>query len=299
MEMIELRQIEYFVRVADELHFGRAAKSLRIAQPPLSQQIQKLERRLGVTLFERSSRHVELTQAGQLILPAARRAIEEANSFVRLAHASRDGHAGLIRLGFVSAALDLGLPALIRSFRESSPLVMLTANQMSVLDQAVGLAEHALDVGFTYSELTLGAPNSVELIRRDLVVVLPAGHPKALDRRPIELRSLEQETFIGYSSPANTDLSGFVTQACLAAGFAPRISYHGPQLSTGVAMCAAGLGVTLAPLGDNSLSMEGIVWRTITKPVPSVGISLVYDAARLTAPLERFVAFARETGLHA
>lgn len=292
MAMIETRQLEYFVGLAEQLHFGRAAHSLGIAQPPLSQQIKKLERVLGVELFRRNSRNVELTPAGAALLPAARRALHQVEVFEGLAVHAREGRAGWLRIGFVSPALHRGLPRILRDFRRECPSVEVSASQMSVADQAKALEDDVIDVGFTFSELTLGAHDSFELAREELVLVLPEDHQRA-GEEVIELASLSAETFIGYATQANSDISAFVTRACLAAGFAPRITHHGPQIATGIGMVAAGLGITLVPVTEGEAAIEGVVFRRVAPPTPTIGFSLIFDGRRESPVTRRFVQYTR------
>lgn len=296
MTTIELRQLEYFVAVAEELHFGRAARRIGVAQPALSQQIQRMERVLGVDLFDRTSRRVSLTPAGELLLPAARGTLQEAEAFIRLAHLGRDGKAGRLRIGFVAPAINLGLPNLIKVFCEKNPTVELSAQQMSALEQATALENHEIDVGLTFSDLRLGAPDAIELFQDELILVLPESHRLA-GQQCISLERLSNDQFIGYSSPDRKDLSAWIWHACMSAGFSPQLSYHGPQITTGVAMVAAGLGVTLIPSCSQDPTVDGVVFIPIAQPVPRVGLSLIYNRARSGPLVDNFISFAMRGGL--
>ncbi len=271
---MELRQLRYFVAVAEHLHYGQAAKYLHMAQPPLSQQIQRLEAELGVELFRRTSRKVELTEHGAQLLDAARRVLGEADSVLDLASGLKAGTAGHLRIAFVASALNWGLPPLLRSFREQNLELEITATQMPVNDQVVALIENRIDIGFTLARLTYDQLRVQVISVEPLVAVLPADHPHAGDER-VQLGDLAQETFLTWRAPFGPHLDDFITRACAEAGFMPRVLYQGPQIHTLANMVAAGFGVSLVPQCDRRMATPGAVFKDLAPPAPWTVLSAV------------------------
>src|SRR3954453_15892050 len=193
---MELRHLRYFVAVAEELHFGRAARRLQLAQPPLSRQIQGLEQELGVRLLERTKRHVELTPAGKVFLEHARKLLTEADHAVAAARRAARGEIGRLAIGFVGAATYSALPELLRVFHTRFPDVELVLYEMTSAHQHDALREGRIEVGFVRPAI----PDDT-LARRvargePLVAALPAGHRLARRDEPIPLSDLAGEPFI-------------------------------------------------------------------------------------------------------
>lgn len=285
---MELRQLRYFAAVAEHLHYGRAAAQLNIAQPPLSQQITRLERDLGVRLFHRTSRSVELTEEGRLLLDAARRVLGEADHVRDLAAALRAGTAGRLRIAFVASVLNWGLAGRLRQFRERYPDAEITATQMPVIDQVQALRDSEIDVGFTLSRLDYDHLSVHDIAVEPVMAILPVDHPLAgVDTVP--LAGLAQETFISWRAPFDEHLDDFVTRACAAAGFTPRRAFHGAQSHTIVHMVAAGFGVALGPACDRRITVDGVVFKDLAEPVPTVTLSAVRHRWRRSPVADRLV----------
>lgn len=286
---MELRQLRYFVAVAEHLHYGNAARSLHMAQPPLSQQIRRLEADLGVELFERTSRRVELTDDGRQLLDAARRVLAEAGALRDLADGLRSGSAGRLRIGFVASVLNWGLAPRLGEFRRQNPRVEVTATQMPVIDQVEALTENRIDVGFTLARLTY-EHLSVQVISVErLLAVLPADHPRAADVQ-VRLADLAGETFLLWRAPFGPHLDDFVTRACAEAGFLPAVAYQGPQIHSVVHMVAAGFGVSLVAECDRLIEAPGVVFRELAPPTPSTVLSVVRHRHRRNPAVDRLVA---------
>jgi DNA-binding transcriptional LysR family regulator len=160
---VEFRHLRYFVAVADELHFGRAAKKLGIRQPPLSQQIRRLEKDLGVPLFDRNSRRVQLTAAGRTLLPAARQMLAQALAAREAAQHAGRGETGQLALGFVGSATMTLLPAALRRFRATYPTVTLSLREMTTVQQVQALRSGGLDVGLLRPPLPLTESDPIEV----------------------------------------------------------------------------------------------------------------------------------------
>ena len=250
---MELRHLRYFVAVAEELHFGRAAQRLQIAQPPLSQQIRKLEHELRATLFDRTKRRVELTGAGRLFLERARVILESADRAVTEAQRMARGELGQIRIGIMSAAMLDIFPRVFRKFAESWPDVEIQLLQRSSQEQLGMLVDGTLDLSFA----DLGAGQSQfrasgvalevrPVTHERLVVALPPEHRLAA-RRAIALRDLAAEPWIMLPRQPRTGFYDQIVGLCQLAGFSPRIVRESEQLPTVLTLVASGFGVALVP----------------------------------------------------
>lgn len=285
---MELRQLRYFETVARYLHFGEAARALHMAQPPLSQQIIRLEQELGVRLFHRTSRQVELTDEGRLLLDAVRVVLGDVEHVENLAQRLRDGTAGRLRIGFVASVLNWGLAAHLREYRANNPDVEITMTQMPVIDQVRALADNTIDVGFLLSRVDYAHLTVYELSVEPLVVVLPDGHPLST-ATSVRLDELAAETFVAWQAPYDEHFDDFISHACAQAGFVPRLTYHGPQVHTVLHMVAAGFGVGLIPRGDQILRAPGTVVRPLATPAATVVLSVAHHAHRHNAAVRTFV----------
>jgi DNA-binding transcriptional LysR family regulator len=224
--MPELRHLRYFVAVAEELNFSRAAKRLHMAQPPLSVAIRKLERELGVSLFNRSSHEVTLTEAGIAFLPGARRALAEADTAVAAAQRASAGEMGTLRLGYNWSAQFETLPTIGRAFASGRPEVELVTEEMRPNRMLAALRSGALDVGIALDPDILDEL-SYELVRREpLVAVLSSNHPLAGDET-LALDGLAQE-FLLFPRELAPRLHDFYVNLCRRAGFEPK---HGRETS--------------------------------------------------------------------
>lgn len=265
---MELRHLRYFVAVAEELHFGRAAARLHLSQPPLSQQIQALEQELGVTLFHRNRRKVELTAAGALMLPEARAALAQAEKAVLVARRAGRGEVGRLEIGFTgSAPFNPLLPQTVRRFRERWPEVHLTLNEMSTTAQFEALAAGRLDVGF----LRPGQPMEMVgmdqrlLTREPLLAVMTAEHRLAA-QASVRVADLAEEPFILHPRAIGTGLFDKVMALCAAAGFTPQVAVEAHQMSTVVTLAAVGMGVSIVPEALRRLNTPGVAFRPIDDP---------------------------------
>ncbi|SOD95991.1 LysR substrate-binding domain-containing protein [Caenispirillum bisanense] len=262
---MELRHLRYFVAVAEDLHFGRAAARLHLSQPSLSQQIQALEERIGAALFVRNRRKVELTAAGRLMLPEARATLAQAEKALVVARRAGRGEVGRLEIGFTgSAPFNPLLPQSVRRFRERWPDVQLSLNEMSTTAQFEALAAGRLDVGF----LRPGQPMEMVgiaqrlLLREPLLAVMTAAHPLAAGAS-VRVADLATEPFILHPRAIGTGLFDKVMTLCAAAGFAPRIAVEAHQMSTVVTLAAVGMGVSIVPEALRRLNTDGVAFRPI------------------------------------
>lgn len=279
--MMELRRIQYFVAVAEEGHFGRAAQRLRMAQPPLSQQIKSLEAEMGVRLFRRTTRKVEITPAGQRFLERAREILAAVDNAVAEAGQVADGTVGRISIGFTgSATYDL-LPSLVRVLRADLPGVELDIRGEMLTPRQVGaLVDGSLDLGFLRPPVR-NADVEVRVLRREpLIAVLPEQHPLA-SSAAVRLADLANDPFISYPSHNRSVVYEAVLDACQHAGFTPSSIHEVSETSTLVSFVAAGLGVALVPASVQHLQITGARYRPLAGTTQEVELAL---ATRVDEP---------------
>jgi DNA-binding transcriptional LysR family regulator len=274
-EMVELRHLRYFVAVAEELHFGRAAERVGIAQPPLSQGIQRLERELGLQLFTRTKRRVALTEPGRVFLTEARATLAQAERAVDLARRAARGEVGRLNVGFVGSATFALLPPILRRFRKTHPEVELMLYELSTSQQVAALAERRIDIGFVRPPFD-AAGLELEIVDREpLVAVLPAEHPLAARER-LRLRDLAGEPFVLFPGSYGPGLRGHIVGACQAAGFNPRIVQEAIGQPTIVSLVSVGIGVSLLPAAIKQLPWQGVVYCRLEDDVPPVEMALAW-----------------------
>src|ERR1700687_5193461 len=240
---MELRHLRYFVAVAEELHFTRAAERLGIKQPPLSLQIRQLERELGISLFHRLTRSVELTESGALLLDEARGILDQVERIKAGVQSRARGETGCIHLGFAGATCFQPLvPGIISAHRERYPSVLISPEERSTPLLVAGLRSGEIDVAFIRPPLSDGDGLEVEpLVEEPMVIALPASHPRARDRS-MPLAALAEETFILFPRAVAPDLHDAIIASCQLAGFSCKLSQDAPQILTTVLMVAAGVG---------------------------------------------------------
>jgi DNA-binding transcriptional LysR family regulator len=260
---IEIRHLRYFLAVAETLHFGKAAATLGIAQPPLSQQIKNLERILGYALFDRTTRGVRLTRVGQFFVERARQTLAKMRDDVQMTRRLGAGKEGVLNVGFSGSAMLTALPKAIESYRRMFPNVELQLRELVTAEQIPALLDGSLSLGF----LRDGEPTSglaIEpILRETFVVVLPAAHKLAKKKRAILPVELKDEPFVFFDRRMGSLAFDRAIACCEDAGFRPNIVQYAPQWTTALRLIAAGLGVSLAPACVGRLTMLGVVYRKL------------------------------------
>ena len=283
---METRHLRYFVAVAEEKHFGRAAQRLHMAQPPLSQQIRQLEDQLGTPLFERTTRKVELTPAGELLLERGRRILadlEELESDVAQVGA---GAAGVLRLGLSGTATYRLLPALVQKVRRELPGLKLTVRgELLTPEMVADLEEGRLDVAILRPPVNSPEVGLAFLEQDRLVAALPADSPWA-ERAEINLGDLAAEPFVGY--PAASVVTRIFQDACRREGFTPRVVQEAGETSTLLSLVAAGMGVALVPMTSRMFTFQGIVFRPV-RNAPPVDLAAAWRLGSETPLIRRFL----------
>lgn len=289
---MELRHLRSFVALAEELHFGRAAARLFIAQPPLSQQIQQMERELGVSLFARTSRRVQLTAAGEAFLPEARRVLAGMDAAADAARRAARGETGWLGIGFsASATYDL-LPAVLHDFRAEFPDVALSLHELKAAAQPDALRAKIIHVGFARPHLEAPDMEAAALLSEPFLVALPEAHLRAGERE-LALPTLAEESFISFPEQAQPSYAGEIRRACGAAGFAPRVVQEVQEMQTALSLVAAGLGIALLPAPICHLHRDGVVYLPLSPPAPRTTLAVVHRREPLPPVLENFLRLVR------
>ncbi|GAB7126016.1 LysR family transcriptional regulator [Silvimonas sp. JCM 19000] len=280
---MELRQLEYFVAVAETLHFGRAAERLGMTQPPLSQQIQALERDLGAQLFERTNRRVLLTGAGQVLLDNARtilQAVARTREQVQRAHR---GETGELRLGFTpSAPFTEAFSQVLRELRTEMPQVNLVLNEMSSQAQVNALIERQLDIGMIRGLSLPAGIEAMEVNHEPMVVVLPSDHPAAQGDPavPIPLAHFAHEDFVCFPRNIGIALYEQIMALCRAAGFKPRVTQEAREPSTQIALVAAGFGIAILTGLQQRIQVDKVTYRTLADEGARTAVWMIYRKER-------------------
>lgn len=285
---MELRDFEAFVAVAEELHFGRAAARLHISQPPLSSRIRQLERDLGLQLFDRNTRTVSLTDAGERLLTPARRVLNEVDAAQNLAASIATGDQGRVRIGFAGASSQRALPLLTGAVRSQYPGIELVLQSQTYVFTALELLlAGSIDLAFARLPIpqTDLAWRVVEV--EELVCALPVGHPMAL-QDGIRLAELHDEDFVSLPDNQGSILQSTMYSLCVTAGFRPRVVQIAPDSSTVLALVAAGAGVTITLSSVCPVQTVGIAYRPLTNIRPShMFATLVWRKADPSPALQR------------
>ena len=291
---MELRDCRYFVAVAEELHFGRAAARLGMAQPPLSQRIRALEEELGARLFARTSRSVALTPAGEAFWREARALLEQAEKAGDTARRVARGLAGRVTIGFVNPAMDAFLSVALARFREAAPDVELSLREMTTREQTQALAAGRLDVGFLrYAGQDIPGATVAVVSREPYILAVPAGHALARKSR-VPLAGLDGQPMILPSRGQLPALHTALRDAFAVAGAAPVPVQEAASKFTMLSLVAAGLGLALLPASVRVWKRTGVVFRAIDGRLPAVELAAVRPQGRGNAAVDRLVALSRE-----
>jgi DNA-binding transcriptional LysR family regulator len=288
---MELRVLKYFVAVAEELHFGRAAQRLHISQPPLSQQIKSLEQELGAELFMRSSRRVELTPAGRVLLDKARTLLALADAAAEEVGRVAAGLEGTLRLGFVTPAMDGPLSGVLAKYKQTKPGVRLELKEASSLDQLNDLRSGHLDVAIVRSKhgQDMSGLASKPFMREAYVIAMPKGHDLA-GKGSLGLKALDGRAFIFFSRDQGPKLHDRIMAAFERAGARPLISQEVLSKRTMLTLVAAGLGLALVPASSARAAGHDLVFRQVDDPLPLVEADAVWSPANPSPLVHDFIA---------
>jgi len=298
---LELRQLRYFVTVAEELHFGKAAMRLHMTQPPLSQTIQALEELLGAALFERNRRGVALTAAGAALLPEARRLLAQAQELPQLAQRAAAGETGRLSLAFVSSADYSVLPPFLRAYRAAYPQVQITLQEATSDLQLEELLNGRVDAGLLIPPLPDKARVELDylpVLNEPLVLAVPTGLPALKRKGPVALAELLSATplpLIIFPRAIAPALYDAVLAVFLNAGITPEIGQQAIQMQTIVSLVSANMGMALVPQSVSNLMRPGVEYRALSDPTPLVETGLAWRRDNASPVLQGFLDLLRKT----
>jgi len=283
---VELRHLRYFVAVAEELHFGRAANRLHIVQPALSKQIISLERELGFELLDRSHA-IRLTRAGEVFYEEAHAILLRVDRAVQLTRATARGEAGTLAIGFIGPAMWSVLPAILREHRRRHPDLHFRIHELGSSEQLELLRDGTLDVGFVRSLVLDDVLVFEPVWRENFVIALPDDHRlAAVDA--VDLAELQDETFIVLPRPNAPGVHDLHVGICLSYGFSPKTIEEGNSPAA-LNMVAMGLGVALIPASLERANLKGMVCRPLDRPTPTIDLTVSYQRENATPTLAAFL----------
>jgi DNA-binding transcriptional LysR family regulator len=283
---VELRQFRYFVAVAEQLHFGRAAARMNVVQAAISQQIKRLEEEIGTELFERSGTDVRLTEAGRQMLQQCRRLLAQTEQVLRVVNLVGAGEKGRINFGFVDNAICGLLPPLVREYRRLYPEVHVTFQTLDRNEQTDALESHKLDLGLLPGPVSEPGLQSETFVSSLLVAALPSGH--ALAKHPsLRLEQLANEPFLLFPPSARSRFLEVILDACTDAGFVPRVVQEANHMHTLLALVHAGFGITLIP---RWVAREGpdVVFRPVVCSAPPYELVFAWRRGHSNKAVDRF-----------
>jgi len=290
---MEMRHLRYFVTVAEELSFSRAAERLHVSQPSLSSQIKKLEEELGVGLFDRSRRRIRLTDAGRFFLEQSQRLFAELERDVRAVRRVGRGEVGRLTLGFVPAAANDALPPLLRVFRGRFPDVELSMHEMNPGQLVDALHDKRIDAAFFYVPFEDPALEFATVLRESLVLVLPDEHPLAAERE-VDVRALANEPFVLPAPYRGAGLREKIEELCQRSGFVPRVVQEAWLVQTAAGLTASGVGVTMVPASLQNLQKTGVVYKRVRGLPAEVELGVVWRRDEASAVLRSFLGVVEE-----
>jgi DNA-binding transcriptional LysR family regulator len=293
---MELRHLRYFVAVAEELNFSRAAERLHMAQPPLSHQIHSLEAELKVQLFDRTKRPLQITSAGKAFLEEARSTLAQVEQAVRMTRRIHQGELGYLTISFTSSMANSILPDILRAFRERYPSVELILREENSASLIQGLRDRYTDITFIYKYRALPEVDNWGIITLDeqpLVVVLPENHPLATHSK-ILFSDLADEFFVIPLQQVVYGLSAQIYHLCSQAGFVPKIAQEAIFMVTILGLVAGGIGISILPSSVQSLQRKGVVYRPIQEQVSTLQLAAVWQQDNSSATLHNFLELLRE-----
>jgi DNA-binding transcriptional LysR family regulator len=294
---MELRRLKYMSVLAEELHFGKAAVRLGIAQPALTQQIQALERELGVELFHRTKRSVKLTVAGRVTLNEAIRTLQQAEKTVLVARQAGRGELGHIEIGYVGSAIFTGvLSKAISRFREANPLVEFRLNEIGIVQQLDDVSSSRLDLGILRLPVKSLPPDLaiVSLHREPIILAIPRGHRLAR-QKSVTLEALKSEPFVAVQIQEGSGFNAQVAQICAKGGLSPQITQRAGQFTALAGLVAGGLGVAFVPDSLRHLQIADVVYRPLAKINQHSDLAMVYRKSERAPAVTAFVAQLRRS----
>ena len=292
--MIELRHLHYFIAVAEELHFSRAAERLHISQPPLSQQIRSLEDELGVKLFERTKRQVQLTEAGKVFLERSYLVLAQLEQAIEVTQRIGRGEVGRLAIGFVGSATYTVLPDILSVFREQFPAVELRLHELTTVQQIQAMHHKQIDIGIVRSAIIEPGLSTECVLQESLVLALPETHPLSAQTK-VSLSALADESFILFPAKLGPIFHEQIIHTCQQAGFRPKVAQEAVQMQTIVGLVAAGMGIAFVPASMQNFHRSGVIYRPLQEQTPETGLYLAWRQHDSSPVIRAFLSLARKT----
>ena len=289
---IDTRHLRYFIAVAEELHFGKAAKRLHMEQPPLSQQIQRLERKLGCRLFERKPK-VVLTEAGKTLLGVARKTISQVNRGIEMTRQVGMGGIGSLSIGFAASAVLGPLPEIIRLYRKKFPEVIVRLQELNPAEELESIRANHIDLALVRERDNSNTLKYEIIVKEPFGVLLPPNHPLSKHNKSLSPEMLMKEHFVHFPREIAPTLYEQTAEICRSAGFSPQIVQETSEWLTEVSLVEAGLGIAIVPASVGRLKLGGVTFVPLTTPICSI-IALCYPNENVPPNALTFLQIARE-----
>lgn len=286
--LMELRHLRYFTTLARELHYGRAAGQLFITQPALSKQIASLERELGVTLFDRNRRRVELTASGRLLLPEAQRVVELSSRLAQSAQRVRDGMFGTLRLGYTGPVAESTLPELLRWHHRCYPDMILSLREATAASVLDDVRDGVFDAAFLRTPVEPTRLTLLDVKVEPAVLAVPAEHEFA-SRERIRFAELVGQPLVMMTRDVEPQLYDHALTSCARAGFCPAAIHEADSVPTALSMVASGLGLAVVTSSAQVAARAGVRCLSLVDPTPTITISLAYRGHQISPALAGFI----------
>lgn len=293
---MDLRQLRAAIAVAEHRHFGRAASTLGMTQPALSQAVKGLETHLGIALFDRDTRHVTINPAGEEFLGAARDALSLLETATTRAQAAGRGEAGALAIGMVGSAMLAPIPRVLRTYRHHYPQVQVSFTELTTAGQVEQLRAGTLDVGFLRPPLPAPANTELELTtvsREPLLAALPTDHRLARRRR-VPLRALANEPFVRTPRQLGAGFYDQITALCRQAGFEPHVAQEAVRMDTITGLVASGFGVSIVPGSVARRPNDDVVFAHLRPEPTPIDLALAHPARNHSPLVANFVALVQD-----
>ncbi len=294
---MELRHLKYFVAVAEELHFGNAAKKLHIAQPPLSQQIKDLENELKTKLFYRTKREVSLTSSGEVFFKDAKQILEAAEKAKQNALRALRGETGSLSIAFIVSATYSILPDILKEYHQKFPGIELSIHEMSPQEQITAIKEKRVNVGFLRTPINDDALQTVVLTKEPLLVAIPINNIKA-KLKSIQLNDLKDENFIMFAPRHGPGIYNTTMDLFKKSNIIPKIKYEVDHIQAMLALVSSGLGIAFVPLSISTLMKRSIVYKQLQSNKSLIELSVAYLPENQSSALASFLQIAKKVNLY-
>lgn len=289
--MLDIRKMRYFITVAEELNFSRAAERLRMAQPPLSKEIRKLEEELGVQLFYRTKRKVELTNAGKIFLDGVQQILFQVDQTIRETQLANEGKIGQLTVGFVDST-EIVIE-ILKNFRERFPKIQLVLHEMTTEQQITALHEKQLQIGFFRTKQNNGILASEICSEETLKLALPQNHPLAsLPEVPLQL--LVDEPFILFPRHLGPNFYDFITSYFSEQGISLNVVQEAIQMQTIVNLVAIGMGISVVPSSVETYKQNGVIFKNFKETSPKINLYVGWRQDEKSTVINHFLTIVRE-----